>query len=116
MAFTVAPGGTINIQNLSGAGWYFYLDPMPTSATMSRVSEDMTQVWAWGSPQFKRDLGGYVSKVNPREFLRLKDGGTAPGTVIRITYHDSTFDFNYSLDITVQAGSARCRSMRLGNM
>ena len=112
LAFTVPPGGTINIQNLSGAGWYFYNNPIPSSATMSRVSEDQQTVHAWGSAQFRQDLNGFVSKVNPREFLRVNAGSTLAGSVIRITYHDSTFDSNYSLDITVQSGSAQVQSIK----
>ena len=111
LAFTVAPGGTINIQNLSGGGWYFYNNPVPTSATMFRVSENQQIAYAWGSAQFMRDLNGGVSKVNPREFLRVHAGSTPVGSVIRITYHDSTFDSNYSIDITVQATTSQVVSI-----
>ena len=111
MAFTVPPGGTINIQNLSGARWYFYDAPSPTSATMFRVTEDMSQAYAWGSPQFKRDLNGGVSKVNPGEWLRVTAGSTAAGSTIGITYYDLSFDSPYSINIGVQSGTATVSSI-----
>ena len=55
---------------------------------MYRVTENLQTAYTWGSAQFMRDLHGDVSKVNPREFLRVTAGTTATGSVIHIIYHD----------------------------
>ena len=108
---TVAPniGGSdnyVDIQNTNSGRWYFYSNPTPAAATMSRFSGLSEFPWPTSTGNFAPDPGTYVQdRIFQSEHLRVYPKTLAVGTLIQIAYATAPLGTQYHFNITVTSFS-----------
>jgi len=84
---SVAPGGSVDLQNNSGNRWYFLSAPSPSGASMARVASDLVSVYTWPDlANFTADPSDSRNRIFQGEYLRVYANSLAVNSVIQIQY------------------------------
>ncbi len=109
---SVAPnsGGSdyfVDIKNTSGGNWYFYSNPTPSDARMSRVNSSGTSETPWGTvPNFAPDPSSQVqNRLYNGEFLRVYSKTVPVNNVIEIEFAYGPSGTRYKFLVTVTNGA-----------
>ncbi|WP_265594045.1 hypothetical protein [Haloferula sp. BvORR071] len=111
IAGSVSPnsGGSdysVDIQNNSGGNWYFYSNPSPAAARMSKVDSSGISESPWGTAgQFAADPGSQVqSRLYPGQFLRIYPKTVPVNSTITVEFAYGPAGTHYQFQILVTNG------------
>ena len=115
LTFNVAPGGTIDIENLDAARWYFHVAPTPTTATMARVGESTIGVLPWGTSGFLETGTNSDNWIPENEWLRINANNTPVGTPIDVRAYRSVSpsDPGFNIRVNVEVPPAQVVSLNI---
>ena len=81
-AVFMVPNSSLDIMNPTGQRWYFFSDPTPAPAHMSRMDSSLVSETPWDSPEFD-----YAQdQLLPGEFLRVYSESVPTNTTISIPF------------------------------
>ncbi len=111
IAASVAPNlsgsdNSVDIKNNSGGNLYFYTDPSPSAARMSRMDSSGIAESPWPTVgNFAPDAGQSMNRIYPGEFLRVYPKTLGVGTVITVEFSYSPSGTHYHFNVTVTSGA-----------
>ena len=121
-AYTIAPGGSIDIPYTGSGHWYFETNPAPSTATMSRLDANKVAEYPWGGTtangNFYDDVpNNSENRIYSGEYLRIYGNSTPAGTTITVGYdinpilsgHNPT----YTISVAVQTPGAQVTSLNI---
>lgn len=107
---TVAPniGGSnnsVDILNTSGGNWYFYSNPTPSAALMSKMDSSKISESPWGTVgQFYADPSQSQNRIFPGQYLRVYPKNLAVNSVINVEFAYGPSAPRFQFQITIMDG------------
>lgn len=107
---SVAPnsGGSdsfVDIKNTSGGNWYFYSNPVPSAARMSKVDSSGVSESPWGTVgQFYLDGAQSLNRIFPGSFLRVYTKTVPVNSTITVEFATGPANPHFQFRILVTNG------------